>query len=395
MYMWRDCLGGYQGLSPVYAERLYDSFVTMQRLIEENKDYLSRQLITYLGNKRSLSKDLINCIERVYDSLGRPLVSADLFSGSGFVSRLLMKYSSNIYSNDLESYSLDINYCFLREPPECITGIVDSLNNRYLSGDRHEGLFQEYYAPKNDQKIEQGERCFYTRDNAQRLDFFTQEINKIEKHLQPFLLGPLISGASVHTNTSGVFKGFYKDKGTNIGKFGGKASNALNRITSPIYLETPVKSNFSPDTYMIQDDAEAAAKTLPEMDLVYLDPPYNQHPYGSNYFMLNRISDYYKEKNNLSVVSGIPDDWNRSTYNKKSEAEQSFIKLLNSLKTKFMLVSYNSEGFITIENMKSILSSYGSVEVYPIQYNTFRGSRNLKNRPLHVTEYLFLVKCYG
>ena len=192
-----------------------------------------------------------------------------------------------------------------------------------------------------------------------------------------------------------TLKGFYKDKGTNIGKFGGKASNALNRITSPIYLETPVKSNFSPDTYMIQDDAEAAAKTLPEMELVYLDPPYNQHPYGSNYFMLNRISDYYKEKNNLSVVSGIPDDWNRSTYNKKSEAEQSFIKLLNSLKTKFMLVSYNSEGFIHIENMKSILSSYGSVEVYPIQYNTFRGSRNLKNRPLHVTEYLFLVKCYG
>ena len=34
------------------------------------------------------------------------------------------------------------------------------------------------------------------------------------------------------------------------------------------------------------------AADLPPLDLVYLDPPYNQHPYGSNYFMLNLLVDY-------------------------------------------------------------------------------------------------------
>ena len=57
-----------------------------------------------------------------------------------------------------------------------------------------------------------------------------------------------------------------------------------------------------------------------------------------------------------------------------------------------MLVSYNSEGFITLEQMESLLGRFGKVRRKDIPYNAYRGSRNLSGRDLHVKEYLFLLE---
>lgn len=90
----------------------------------------------------------------------------------------------------------------------------------------------------------------------------------------------------------------------------------MSRIKADIDIPFPVFSNFNAEVINYQCDANALIDTLEEVDLLYLDPPYNQHPYGSNYFMLNLINDYI-EPENISEVSGIPEDWNRSGYNKR------------------------------------------------------------------------------
>lgn len=59
---------------------------------------------------------------------------------------------------------------------------------------------------------------FYSNDNARRLDFYVQELQELPTEMRRLLLGPLLSKASIHANTGGVFKGFYKDKHTGIGK---------------------------------------------------------------------------------------------------------------------------------------------------------------------------------
>ena len=46
-------------------------------------------------------------------------------------------------------------------------------------------------------------------------------------------------------------------------------------------------SNFDSELEIFQEDTVGLSKKLQNLDVVYLDPPYNQHPYGSNYFMLN------------------------------------------------------------------------------------------------------------
>jgi adenine-specific DNA-methyltransferase len=200
-----------------------------------------------------------------------------------------------------------------------------------------------------------------------------------------------LSEASIHANTSGLFKGFYKNSLTGRGQFGGTGKDALTRILGNIELKLPVFSNFDCHSDVRCGDANIIVESVPEVDLAYLDPPYNQHPYGSNYFMLNLLLDY-KKPENISTVSGIPTNWQRSEYNKKQKIHEVMKDLVEKIKAKFLLVSFNSEGFISKEEMINLLNTVGKTQVLETKYNTFRGSRNLAGRNIHVKEYLYLVE---
>ena len=141
---------------------------------------------------------------------------------------------------------------------------------------------------------------------------------------------------------------------------------------------------------MLRGDANEVVKSLEPVDLAYFDPPYNQHPYGSNYFMLNLLVEN-RAPESVSKVSGIPKGWNHSRYNQRREAESAFFELLASTPAKFLMISYNSEGFIKRESFMRFLATLGEVTPFETEYNVFRGSRNLRQRPLKVTECLFLV----
>ena len=67
-------------------------------------------------------------------------------------------------------------------------------------------------------------------------------------------------------------------------------------------------------------------------------------------------------------------------------------EIIANLDSKFIVVSYNSEGFIKFNEMSDMLKKYGTLKTVEISYNTFRGSRNLRNRNIHVNEYLFVLE---
>ena len=74
--------------------------------MKENNDYLTKQIITYLGNKRSLLSFINKSVELVKRELGQEKISTfDVFSGSGVVSRFFKQHSTVLYTNDLEDYS--------------------------------------------------------------------------------------------------------------------------------------------------------------------------------------------------------------------------------------------------------------------------------------------------
>jgi len=361
----------------------------------ETKEYLTRQLITYIGNKRALLGFIGNGISKVQKKLHKKkLKTFDVFSGSGIVARYFKQFSDLLIVNDLEKYSALINECYLSNEDELNLSLLREYYQELIAQSNQgliKGIIAELYAPNDDKNIKPDERVFYTTRNAMYIDTMRQLIEKIPQNEQKYFLAPLLSEASIHANTSGVFKGFYKNRETGIGQFGGKNQDALLRITGDIKLPFPIFSNFNCDTIICNNDSNEIIKMLPEVDLAYLDPPYNQHPYGSNYFMLNVILDYTYPKN-TSKISGIPEDWNRSAYNKENHALNALTHLVTNIKAKYVLISFNSEGFISIEEMKNLLERMGKLEVLETKYNAFRGSRNLNDREIHVKEYLYLLE---
>ena len=360
-----------------------------------DEPHLSEQIITYIGNKRALIPFIGRGLERARQRLGTHwLRTFDVFSGSGIVARYLKPFSSDLSVCDLESYSAVINSCYLSNPDEIDHALVrhwiDRLNDAGERGDRP-GFISELYAPQDDSDIKPGERVFYTRRNARFIDTARALIDDAPESIRPHLLAPLLYVASVHANTSGVFKGFYKNSDTGIGQFGGNGRDALTRICKPIAIPYPIYSPRRCSYTIYSGDSNQLAAAHPEVDVAYLDPPHNQHPYGSNYFMLNLIASR-KRPDCLSHVSGIPQDWNRSAYNKRALARAALHELASSLRARFLLISFNSEGFISKQDMLDMLAGIGRTEVLETSYNTFRGSRNLAGRKTYVTEYLYLVE---
>jgi len=362
----------------------------------EHPDYLTSQLVTCLGNKRALLGPIEAAVERVKRRLGKPRISCfDLFSGSGVVSRLLKRHASHLIANDLEAYAAVAGRCFLANRSEVdlagLADVVADLDSRVSSPDAPRGFIEAMYAPRDEENITADDRVFYTRRNARRLDAYRQLIDECPGQFRDLLLAPLISEASIHANTAGVFKGFYKNRETGIGQFGGTGLDALQRIRGEIRLAPPILSHFECPFEVFQGDARAAANRARPVDLAYLDPPYNQHPYGSNYFLLNLLVDYRRPER-VSRVSGIPADWNRSAYNVRSQALATLAVLVEDLRAAFLLVSFNNEGFIAPAEMHRMLADKGNVEMIEIPYTAFRGSRSFANRSTRVTEHLFLVE---
>jgi adenine-specific DNA-methyltransferase len=362
----------------------------------ENPGYRTGQLITCLGNKRALLPHIDAVVAGIRRRLGnRRLRCLDAFSGSGAVSRLLKGHAEELVSNDQEDYAAVLGRCHLANrrhvDERSLADCVAELNARVDRGGFPPGFIEELYAPRDEARIGRDERVFYTRRNARRIDDYRRLIDAAPAAFRDLLLGPLLSAASIHANTAGVFKGFYKNRDTGIGQFGGTGGDALARIRGTIELAMPVLSAFDCPCTVMQRDANEAVRLVRGLDLAYFDPPYNQHPYGSNYFMLNLIVNYRRPER-ISRVSGIPADWRRSGYNVRARAGELLADLVGHTDAAFLLVSFNDEGFLSPAEMHGILGREGAVEVVEIPYATFRGSRNLRSRSPRVTERLFLVE---
>ena len=228
--------------------------ISFNEKVEKN-EYLTQQLITYIGNKRTLLNFIGEGINEVQKRLRKnKLKMFDVFSGSGVVARYFKQFSELLIVNDLEKYSTIINECYLTNENELN---IFTLRKQYfqiteeIEKNLRKGLISELYAPLSDTHIKPDERVFYTSRNAMYIDTARQMIEELPQKEQKYFLAPLLSEASIHANTSGVFKGFYKNKETGIGHFGGLNEDALFRIKGNIKLPFPIFSNFNCETIIL------------------------------------------------------------------------------------------------------------------------------------------------
>lgn len=382
--------------------KYYRLFVVIKYLFIFMDKYLTSQIITYMGNKRKLLSHIENVIDIIKNELNqKTLITADAFSGSGIVSRLLKKKSTKLYTNDIAGYSETLNRCFLSnltiDKQKELEKIIKRANDfAHSDGDGGaEKWIRKHWAPSG--KINKTHRAYYTEKNGLLIDKYMSFIlsDKYPKEYFHFLLGQLLVKSSVHNNTNGQFSAFYKDE-NGIGKYGGKKEIDLNRITKDIKLEMPVLCCNDCYVDISRKDVMLWLNNIPEVDIMYLDPPYNKHPYSIYYFMLDIINDWDTSQDIPKTNRGQPKNWNKSDYNSFTRAELAFELLIKKIRSKFIVLSYNNKGIIPIDRIESILETRGKLYRYEVEhktYNKLKGIANYKRKEINenVKEYIWML----
>ncbi len=303
-------------------------------------EYLFHQLVPYLGNKRRLLHLILEALEitgTLNSKKKNPPIFADFFAGSGVVSRLARQNGYRVIANDWEPYSHALNHAIL--------ACVDAPAFKELGGYQKaidylnrlpevKGWVTHNLCPRNDDVYDPSrDRLFFKRRNGMRIDAIRQQIatwqaqgaiNDVEMSA---LLAPLLYSASFVSNTSGVFKSFHQG-------WGGRTQTALERIESLLWL-TPsrfceIGDRKRPAAEMWCVDAQHLANQMSgfEVDVAYLDPPYNQHAYSSNYHVLNALTLWDQvdlpPPDTKGYKSGIDRAWRKerpSPYNSSKHAK--------------------------------------------------------------------------
>lgn len=382
----------------------------MSIYIENNSEYLKQTLIAYIGNKRRLLPFIHTQVSKIIENDDSIKTSLDLFAGSGSVSRLLRTFNLEVHSNDIEYYSYILNYAHNYILPkdeknmfkhfgglESMLNILNNLatvaiDDRYIS---------VYYAPKDDINPDIiNERMFYTQENGRIIDKVRHSIedmyinNAINKKEYYYLMARLIYEAATHANTSGVFKAFHFG-------FGGRNKDALNRIMKPITMtKLPLYGDIRGKSFNMEA-GEFLKKNKTSFDIVYIDPPYNQHQYGSNYHLLNTIALWDKPFVNKEIYidgkktdkSAIRKDWinTRSDYCHKNRAEQAFKNMVDCVDAKYIIVSYSTDGIINYDNFIDMLENRGQLNIVTKEYTKYPGGKRSTINKTKNIEYLFIV----
>ena len=330
----------------------------------------------FIGGK-SLMLDRIDQVIKDNSSETISIVG-DLFCGSGVVSQHFKKQGKKVISNDIMymSYVLARGLTELNSCPTFgelqIKDIFKYLNNLSEPLFLDKAFIYNNYSPNDN-----CERMYFQPKNAKKIDAIRQQINSwfIEKKLSEteyfYLLACLLSAVPYVSNIAGVYAAYLKhwDK----------------RTYNDLYI-TPIEiieSNVSCRAFNM--DAIDLCKSH-NFDLVYIDPPYNQREYISNYHILETIAKY-----DSPVIKGVTGmrPYNKSAFCSKSTVKNAFYSLFYQLKTKYAIVSYNNEGLLTTEELFSIFNEFGKVKLYEYPYRRYKSK--IPNNKKGLKEQLFFI----
>jgi adenine-specific DNA-methyltransferase len=371
------------------------TYARKQHAATRTTDFVFSQLIPYIGNKR-----------RLLDLIARALPPAppapaatflDLFAGSGVVARFAKTRGYRVIANDWEPYARVLNGCAIAHnaPPAFapLGGYAATIARLNALPPRADWV-TNHLCPLDDGRIDPArDRLFFMRKNGMRIDAIRGQIQAwrdsgdLSGAEQDCLLSPLLYQACYTSNTSGVFKGFHNG-------WGGRTRTALYRIAGDLLLAPALFHDNGQPNENLCGDAQAVAGQLRdrELDVAYLDPPYNQHPYGSNYHVLNSLALWDKPALSPSITprtkSAIRLDWRtqrRSAYNDARAAAGAYAHLLDTLNARFILTSYSTDGFIPLEKLLEANLRRGHTRLEMKGYKRYRvSSQRFSGKPMNV-----------
>jgi adenine-specific DNA-methyltransferase len=307
-------------------------------------------VIKYIGSKRVLVPVLGNLL-----TLSGARSAIDLFTGTTRVAQEFKRRGAFVTAVDTARYSEIFAKCYI----EIDASEIDRHELReaigHLSSIQGEaGYFTDtfcirsrYFQPFN------GERIDAIR-NAIESDFKTHR-------LFPLLLASLIDAADRVDSTTGVQMAYVKDWAP--------------RSFNPLEMREPELLNGKGAA--VRADAADIVGHLPSVDFAYLDPPYNQHRYFTNYHVWETLvawdaPDFYgiacKRLDSRSAET-------KSVFNRKAVMPAALRKVIADIDAEVVVVSYNNESWLSLEELIDMGSVRGHVTVLAFDSKRYVGAQ--------------------
>ena len=308
-------------------------------------------MIKYIGSKRTLVPQIVAAVR----SVPGVRTVADLFSGTSRVGHALKASGYRVLANDELAYAHTLARCYVEADLERVERDARRLLVELDALPGSPGYFTETFCLRS---------RFFQPHNGERIDAIREAIRRkaLPADLEAVLLVSLMEAADRVDSTTGVQMAYLK-------RWAPRASNPL-ALRLPALLP---RARAGPGRASCLDACDAAAAL--EADVAYLDPPYNQHSYLGNYHVWETLVRW-----DAPPVYGVAckrvdcREW-RSPFNSRRAFRASLARLLGAVKAPALVVSFSDEGFLSRDEMETLLRERGEVHVIERDHPRYVGAR--------------------
>lgn len=332
-------------------------------------------MIKYIGSKRLLVPMLVEWVGQ----LPRVRTFGDVFSGTSRVGHAMKRAGYEVTSNDHNAYAYTLASCYVAADRDRLEHRATRLLQELQGTPAKAGYFTETYCVRS---------RFFQPKNGAKVDAIRNRIDELdlEPELRAVALVSLMEAADRVDSTTGLQMAYLKE-------WAPRAHNDLV-LRLPDILPGPGRA--------VQTEAAAFVRDHPA-DVVYVDPPYNQHSYLRNYHIWETLVLWDAPDVYGVACKRLDCKVRTSDFNSKRRIHAALREVIESVRARHLLVSFNDEGYISPQDMAELLSTRGEVDVRSFDYKRYVGAQigihDLTGKKvgqvgrLRNTEFVFHVRC--
>ena len=307
-------------------------------------------MIKYIGSKRRL----VPVLTRLCAASGAR-TALDLFTGTTRVAQAFKGCGAVVTAVDTARYAEMFARCYIATDASVVDGrdVDDAI--RYLDALPGEpGYFTDTFCVQS---------RFVQPVNGARVDAIREAIARdyTGSPLEAILLTSLIEATDRVDSTTGLQMAYVKQW----------APRSRARLT----LRVP--DLLAGAGHAVRADALDVTTTLGDFDLAYLDPPYNQHRYFTNYHVWETLVAWDAPAHYGVACKRVDarDPSTKSVFNAKREMPAAFERVIRDVQARVVVVSYNDEAWVGIDDLRDMCAAHGHVEVLEFGSRRYVGAQ--------------------
>jgi adenine-specific DNA-methyltransferase len=312
-------------------------------------------VIKYLGSKRRL----VPVLSRLC-AAANARTALDLFTGTTRVAQAFKQCGAHVTAVDTARYAEVFARCYVETDAHAVDerALRDAIAELQAIVPSP-GYFTDTFCMQS---------RFFQPENGAKIDAIREAIARDHSGtvLEPLLLTSLIEAADRVDSTTGVQMAYVKQW----------APRALR----PLELRVPELLGGAGRA--VRGDACELAPTLAapgdgEFDLAYLDPPYNQHRYFTNYHVWETLVawDAPEHYGVACKRADAREPETKSVFNRKREMPSALARVVRDVRARVVVLSYNDESWVSLDELVAMCAVRGAVDVLAFDAPRYVGAR--------------------